>query len=69
MAPETKEEYFTPVCSLSEVTDEGVYLIAVELNGKYYVTNNKPTDTSNYYYLTGVEVASMKMELFLATRL
>lgn len=58
MAPETKEEYFTPVCSLSEVTDDGVYLIAVELNGKYYVTNNTPTDTSNYYYLTGVEVAS-----------
>ncbi|MBP3548003.1 MAG: hypothetical protein J6J64_04945 [Alistipes sp.] len=57
-APEPEVECFTPVCSLSEVTDDGVYLIAVELDGKYYVTNNTPTDTSNYYYLTGVEVAS-----------
>lgn len=56
--PEPEVESFTAVRSLSEVTDDGVYLIAVELDGKYYVTNNVPTDTSNYYYLTGVEVAS-----------
>lgn len=55
-APETQS--FRPVTKLSDVTDDGVYLIAVELDGKYYVTNNVPTDTSNYYYLTGVEVAS-----------
>lgn len=57
-APVPETQSFRPVTNSSDITDDGVYLIAVELNGKYYVTNNVPTDTSNYYYLTGVEVAS-----------
>ena len=56
--PEPEQQMFTPVLSLDEVTNDGVYLIAVKMGGKYYVTNNIPTDQSNYYYLTGVEVAS-----------
>lgn len=57
-APAPAVECFVPVTSMTDITDDGTYLIAVELDGKYYVTNNRPTDTSNYYYLTGVEVAS-----------
>ena len=56
--PEPEQQLFTPVLSLDEVTDEGHYLIAVKMGGKYYVTNNVPTDQSNYYYLSGVEVVS-----------
>lgn len=54
-APTPEVNYFKPVTDISEVTDDGTYLIAVKLGGKYYVTNNTPTDTANYYYLTGVE--------------
>ena len=58
-APEEPEQqYFKPVLNLSEITDDGVYLIAVEIDGKYYVTNNEPTDTANYYWVEGVEVSS-----------
>ena len=56
--PEPEQQVFKPVLSWDEVTEDGTYLIAVNINGKYYVTNNVPTDQSNYYYLSGVEVAS-----------
>ena len=56
--PVPEVPHFSSVLSLDEITDDGVYLIAVKLDGKYYVTNNVPTDTSNYYWVTGVEVAS-----------
>ena len=57
-APVPVNRYFTPVCSLDEIDDNGTYLIATKLSGKYYVTNNYPTDTANYYYVTGVELPS-----------
>lgn len=57
-APQPDVDRFTPVLSLSDITDDGVYLIAVNIDGKYYVTNNVPTDTSNYYWVEGVEVSS-----------
>ena len=55
-APVPVNRYFSPVCSLDEITDDGTYLIATYFNGKYYVTNNEPTDSANYYYVTGVEL-------------
>ena len=57
-APAPVNRYFSPVCSLDEITDEGTYLIATNIDGKYYVTNNEPTDTANYYYVEGVELPS-----------
>ena len=57
-APAPVNRYFSPVCSLDEITDEGTYLIAINIDGKYYVTNNEPTDTANYYYVEGVELPS-----------
>ena len=57
-APVPVNRYFTPVTSISEITDEGTYLIATKLGGKYYVTNNVPTNSSNYYWVTGVELPS-----------
>lgn len=57
-APAPVNRYFSPVCSLDEITDEGTYLIATNIDGKYYVTNNEPTDTANYYYVEGVELSS-----------
>lgn len=57
-APAPVNRYFSPVCSLDEITDEGTYLIATNIDGKYYVTNNVPTDTANYYYVEGVELPS-----------
>ncbi len=57
-APAPVNRYFTPVCSLDEITDNGTYLIATKLDGKYYVTNNVPTNSSNYYWVTGVELPS-----------
>ena len=57
-APAPVNRYFSPVCSLDEITDEGTYLIATNIDGKYYVTNNDPTDTANYYYVEGVELPS-----------
>lgn len=57
-APAPVNRYFSPVCSLDEITDEGTYLIATNIDGKYYVTNNEPTDTANYYYVDGVELPS-----------
>ncbi len=56
--PAPVNRYFSPVCSLDEITDEGTYLIATNIDGKYYVTNNEPTDTANYYYVEGVELPS-----------
>lgn len=56
--PQPAAKLFVPILSLDEVTEDGTYLIAVKYNNKYYVTNNVPTDISNYYYLQGVEVAS-----------
>ncbi len=57
-APAPVNRYFSPVCSLDEITDEGTYLIATNIDGKYYVTNNEPTDAANYYYVEGVELPS-----------
>lgn len=57
-APAPVNRYFSPVCSLDEITDNGTYLIATQIDGKYYVTNNEPTDSANYYYVTGVELPS-----------
>ena len=57
-APAPVNRYFQPVLSENEITDDGTYLIAVKLNGKYYVTNNVPTNSSNYYWVTGVELSS-----------
>lgn len=57
-APAPVNRYFSPVCSLDEITDEGTYLIATNIDGKFYVTNNEPTDTANYYYVEGVELPS-----------
>ena len=57
-APAPVNRYFSPVCSLDEITNEGTYLIATNIDGKYYVTNNEPTDTANYYYVEGVELPS-----------
>ena len=57
-APAPVNRYFQPVLSEDEITDDGTYLIAVKLNGKYYVTNNVPTNSSNYYWVTGVELSS-----------
>ena len=57
-APVPVNRYFTPVCSEDEITDNGTYLIATKLGGKYYVTNNVPTNSSNYYWVTGVELPS-----------
>lgn len=57
-APEPQDPIFVPVLSLNEITDDGTYLIAVNVDGKYLVTNNVPTDSSNYYWLTGVEASS-----------
>jgi hypothetical protein len=57
-APAPVNRYFSPVCSLDEITDEGTYLIATNIDGKYYVTNNVPTDAANYYYVEGVELPS-----------
>lgn len=57
-APAPAVRTFVPVCSLDEITDDGTYLIATKLGGKYYVTNNVPTNSSNYYWVTGVELAS-----------
>lgn len=57
-APAPVNRYFSPVCSLDEITDDGTYLIATNIDGKYYVTNNEPTDTANYYYVEGVELPS-----------
>ena len=57
-APVPVNRYFTPVCSKDEITDNGTYLIATKLGGKYYVTNNVPTNSSNYYWVTGVELPS-----------
>lgn len=57
-APAPVNRYFSPVCSLDEITDEGTYLIATNIDGKYYITNNEPTDTANYYYVEGVELPS-----------
>ena len=57
-APVPVSRYFTPVCSEGEITDNGTYLIATKIGGKYYVTNNYPTDTANYYYVSGVELPS-----------
>ncbi len=57
-APQPEVALYTPVLSIEEVTDDGVYLIAVNIDGKYYVTNNTPTDTANYYWVEGVEVDS-----------
>lgn len=57
-APAPVNRYFSPVCSLDEITDEGTYLIATNIDGKYYVANNVPTDAANYYYVEGVELAS-----------
>lgn len=48
--------YYKPVLSADEITDDGTYLIATCINNKYLVTNNVPTNQSNYYYVTGVEV-------------
>ena len=60
-APAPQVKHFVPVCSDAELTDEGTYLLAVMLNGKYYVTNNRPTDTANYYYVEGVEMTTDDM--------
>ena len=57
-APVPVNRYFTPVCSAEEITDDGTYLIATKIDGKYYVTNNEPTDSANYYYVEGVELPS-----------
>ena len=57
-APAPVNRYFQPVLSEDEITDDGTYLIAVKLKGKYYVTNNVPTNSSNYYWVTGVELSS-----------
>ena len=57
-APAPQVKHFVPVCSSAELTDNGTYLLAVMLNGKYYVTNNRPTDTANYYYVEGVEMTT-----------
>lgn len=57
-APAPVNRYFQPVLDQSEITDDGTYLIAVKLDGKYYVTNNVPTNSSNYYWVTGVELSS-----------
>ena len=57
-APAPVNRYFQPVLSENDITDDGTYLIAVKLNGKYYVTNNVPTNSSNYYWVTGVELSS-----------
>lgn len=57
-APVPTNRYFAPVCNVNDITDDGTYLIATKLNGKYYVTNNVPTNSSNYYWVTGVELPS-----------
>ena len=57
-APVPVNRYFKPVLYQSEITNDGTYLIAVKLGGKYYVTNNVPTNSSNYYWVTGVELSS-----------
>lgn len=56
-APEPAVPHFVPVLKNDEIIDDGVYLLAVNIDGKYYVTNNQPTDTSNYYWVEGVEVS------------
>ncbi len=55
-APQPEVAYFKPVMESTDITDDGTYLIATYHNGKYLVTNNVPTNQSNYYYVTGVEV-------------
>ncbi len=55
-APQPEVAYFKPVMSAADITDDGTYLIATYHDGKFLVTNNVPTDQSNYYYVTGVEV-------------
>ena len=57
-APVPVNRYFEPVCSMDELTDDGVYLIATKIGGKYYVTNNIPTNSANYYYVTAIELPS-----------
>ena len=57
-APQPETKYFAPVLSESELSEDALYLIAVKSGSKYYVTNNVPTDTANYYYLTAVELDS-----------
>ena len=57
-APAPVNRYFQPVLSESEISEDALYLIAVKSGGKYYVTNNVPTDTANYYYVTAVELDS-----------
>lgn len=57
-APAPVNRYFAPVCDMSEITADGTYLLAVKLGGKYYVTNNYPTDAANYYYVEGIELPS-----------
>lgn len=57
-APPAAKNYYTPVLNPDEITDDGSYLIAVARNGKYYVTDNQFTNTSNPYYVAGVEVAA-----------
>lgn len=56
--PDTPKKYFTVVTDLSDITDDGTYLIATDKGDtEYYITDNKPTDTSNYYWLMGVAVS------------
>ena len=57
-APAPVERHFEPVCDVNDITDDGTYLIAVKSGSKYYVTNNVPTNSSNYYWVTGVELSS-----------
>ena len=57
-APQPETKYFAPVLSESELSEDALYLIAVKSGSKYYVANNQPTDTANYYYVTAVELDS-----------
>ncbi|MBQ8838648.1 MAG: hypothetical protein IJ005_04940 [Bacteroidales bacterium] len=53
-----EEPYFTLVTSVDDIMDDGVYLIASDKGkSEYWITDNKPTDTSNYYWLAGVNVS------------
>lgn len=55
--PDTPKKYFTAVTDIKDITDDGTYLIATDKDeSQYYIPNNRPTDTSNYYWLEGVSV-------------
>lgn len=52
------KEYFTVVKDIDDITDDGTYLIVTDKDAStYYMTDNKPTDSANYYYLMGVEIS------------